>query len=232
MRNLLYAATALAAVIALPVAAANATTILTFGQSATANTVTGTSNATGTHVSGTDIAVTITQIDAPLVTPINAFLDFSANSTSGATTGLAVVQHFIGTFSVNGLANNTGTNYLQGSFSDGIFGIRGLTGLTLTADGIFTSAVITDLSPPRDFSLSFTNVTPAVGTNGAQASNSANCAPFTTLACNDTGQTIQSFTASVSGNASAAAAPEPASLALLGVGLLGLGFVANRKRSV
>ena len=46
-----------------------------------------------------DPAGNITQIDDGIVTPVNAFLDFSANSTSGATAppSLAIIQHFAGT---------------------------------------------------------------------------------------------------------------------------------------
>src|SRR3954452_1110648 len=65
--------------------AANATQIITFGQTSGVNTITGTASLTGTTWGGTDIPVLITQIGAPAVTPINAFLDVTAASTSGAT---------------------------------------------------------------------------------------------------------------------------------------------------
>jgi hypothetical protein len=97
----------------------------------------------------------------------------------------------------------------------------------LTSDGVFSSDVINSLSPPRNFSMTFTNVLPPVTTSTVQAANSADCAPFFTVGCNDTGATFGSFTASVSGNASAAI-PEPATPGILGLGLLGL--VAVRRR--
>jgi PEP-CTERM motif len=221
MRNLLYAATAVGA---LAVAApASADTIITFGQTSGSNTITGTGGLTGTTFGGTDIGVSISQIDAnpPLATPIVAFLDLSATNTSGATVAAGLVgQHFDGTFSITSGAGDTGTNYLSGSFSDGALTEIGSTGIAVFANtGSFTSDVITTLSLPRSISFGLTNVTPAVSL--VTCTVSASC---------DTGETLASFGASVAGNASAAA-PEPASLAILGVGLLGLGVVANRKRS-
>jgi hypothetical protein len=229
MKPILLAATAVAALaVAVP---ATATTIITFGQISRVNTVTGIADVFGTHLSGNNIGITITEIDSGAVTPPTpAFLDLSADSTSGASGNLAVVQHFDGNFSITSLPGDAGTNYLSGSFEDGVFGIKTGTGLTLTADAQFTSDVIGDLNAPRNFSLAFTNVRPKVSVSNTQSQNSLDCGPpFSTVGCNDTGETISSFGASLSGNASAAA-PEPMSIALLGSGLLGLGATLGRRR--
>src|SRR6476659_5815953 len=103
MRTLLLAATSAAALAFAPVA--DAATIITFGQVSGLNTVSGTAGAAGTTLAGSDVLVTITQIDdAGTATPVNAYLDFSANSTTGATPppSIVIIQHFAGTFSING----------------------------------------------------------------------------------------------------------------------------------
>ncbi len=116
----LLATTALALGLA---TAANAAPILNFGQTANVNTITATANASGTTLTGTDVAVNITQIDNSLPLPPSfphAFLDLSATSTSAGATvvGKVIVEHFSGSFSVTSGLGDTGTNYLSGTFSD------------------------------------------------------------------------------------------------------------------
>jgi hypothetical protein len=66
------------------------------------------------------------------------------------------------------------------------------------------------LTLPEGISLSFSNVTPPVSIIG---------------------QTVAGFHSNVSGNFSADPVPEPASIALIGVSLAGLGLVRRRHRA-
>ena len=79
--------TAAAALLAFAAPAANAATILTFGQVSNNNTITGTGGAGGTTFGANDVLVSITQIlnssALPGTFPL-AFLDITASNVSGA----------------------------------------------------------------------------------------------------------------------------------------------------
>jgi hypothetical protein len=220
MRTALLAATAaIGLAAALP---ANAAVILNFGQTSGSNTITATVNGTDTvtTITGTNVAIGVTQIDG-IPIPASALFNITATSSGVAsTTGGLTSQLFGGNFCISSGAGCTGTDYLSGTFSDAVFGAG--TGLTLSASNgspgeavNFTSSVVGGiphnlLGNPQAIDLSFSNVTPSVGI---------------------TGTTLSAFTSAVSGNMSAnPVVPEPASLALLGVGLLGLGVASVRRK--
>jgi hypothetical protein len=217
--KLLTLAAAAALIAAAP--AAHAANIITWAGPGT-DTVSGVNNGAGsTTISSTDANVTVGSIAGGPATPFDAFLNLTATSIDAAQDlgGGSVLQHYSGSFTITSGAGGAGTNFLSGSFTDAALGAGAA--LTLSASEppesvTFTSDTISaaDLSLPRGIAFSFTNVTPDVSIDNGS---------------------IASFTASQSGTASAGGSvvetPEPASMALLGAGVLGLAALGRRRKN-
>jgi len=199
----------------------SATTILVFGQNNSGSTVgvTGTQVGGTTTLTSTDVGVTLTTLENS--GPAFAFFSFNAANTGVATVnGSNVQQNFAGTFSFFSGAGMTGTNFLSGNFTD--LAVGGGASLTLTgstpADTVNfnENGPITSLLLQRALSLSFIDLTPNVAICGSGGN-----------------ATLCSFVGDVSGNFSAnnnPPVPEPATMALVGLGLLGAGFARRRKQ--
>lgn len=198
---------------------AGATVILTFGQTANFSQVTATTNVadTATSITGSNIRVLISQFLGGGA-PINAFLTFDLESAGPATLALGqILQPFIGTFEFTSLLGGHGINYLSSTFTDFVFGVNTGSSLTLSSSeppghDTFTSDILNagQLYVPRAISFGFANVTP----------------PATII-----GTTLQGFSSSVSGTISAnVPLAEPASMTLLGIGVLGLGLMTQVRK--
>jgi len=197
---------------------ANAALIATFGQTSLTNTVVATDNGTATHIVVDDAVTAVTTFLSGPIGNVQFSLDATSTDAAVAIAG-AIVQHYAGTCCFTSGTNFSGTNDLSGVFDDAAFGGAGGPGLVVNANNppdllTLTSDVLTaaQLAAPSSFNLGFTDIAtpPGLHINGT---------------------TIGAYTASFAGNVSAStvAVPEPFSLGILGMGLLGLGMVRYRR---
>jgi hypothetical protein len=195
--------------------------VAAWGQISATNTIVATNPAPGfTEIMANDALVNVTQLlDNPVFNGV--FFNLDATSTDAAVpVGGALVQHYGGSFCISVSNHCAGTILLTGGFTDAVFGASGGPGLVLNVNSppdsltlgsqVIPASELTASGSLRSFGLAFTNLSPVLALNGT---------------------TIAPFTASFAGTASdTSPAPEPAGIALLGVGLLGLGLVRHRQR--
>jgi hypothetical protein len=221
MKTILLAAVAslalTAAVHARDALASPTVQITAFGQTSGANTTTATVNATDTQttITITDANLLLSQLLGQ-VTPLSADLDLTATSIDAVQgVGQALLQHYSGSFCITSGPGCSGVDFLSGTFSDAAFGLATGSQLSVNVSNppdslSLVSSVIpsSELAAPSSITFAFSNVSPGLS---------------------QLGTTIAPFTASVAGDADASVVPEPASLALFLVGLVGLTALRFRR---
>jgi hypothetical protein len=200
--------------------AAQAGTIVQFGQTNPADIVTATVSGSVTSFStagnadggGVSVPVTITNLFGTPGLSIPAFETFVGVSTTGPASSVlgVAVQAVTGTIEITSAPGGAGINYVTATFTDTALPARvgGLIGgdqLQLGAAGPPDTLLLTSslgmLAAPTSMTLGFSNVEPPVGLSGT---------------------TLAGFTAQNAGTFAASVIPEPASVALLGIGMSGL----------
>jgi len=215
------------------------TDVLTFSQAFPTDVATLTNGGSGTSTlssagnadgSGVSIPVIATTFMGAAVT-IPMFETFVGVHSVGPAGNLGGVggtdyQQFTGTVEFTSAAGGAGANYLTATFSSMTLNVNLISGGDTGASATLSTAqppaslVMTSdfamLGPPNSFSLSFSNLSPAL-----------------TIQNGSLGVIGTPSTAQNTGDASATIVPEPSTLAIAGLGALGLiGYGLRRRKAL